>query len=201
MNKLTIISGFIALFFTSFLSCSSDSDTNNQVTTSNRITVSNYGFGDDSSSIWVQCSGHTKRTRIELNGQLLETVFYEDHLTSAIPSVFFGKDTLDFSFILIDDSLNTKTIIYQLQEISSKRDLIIIDAGIGGNNEDAIWIKCSGHSENTLIQVNGNIMETTYYSDHLTSMLPIVYSIGDSLRVQLFSNTPDSLSSNIYSFR
>lgn len=78
-----------------------------------------------------------------------------------------------------------ETVSLSLEEIQVSGKIKIIDCGRGGDNNDAIWVTCKGHSEASKLIVNGTVLTTNYYEKHLTASLPQLYIDSTDLPLRI----------------
>jgi len=152
--------------------------------------IINKGFGSNGKALWVTCKDHNKNTHIIISGITCETTYYEDHLTCVIPSQFIGKKIEELEVKLTGQDENT----------TSSRDIIITSCGLGGPSLNAIWVKCNNHNQSTKIFIDGKGLNTTYYKDHLTAIMPKGYSKKSSFKV-ILSDTISNKTSNVIDYR
>lgn len=118
------------------------------------INITGKGIGGKGKAFWINCTGHNSKTVVVLNGIVCETTYYEDHLTCVIPERFVGlaEDKIEVNF--------------------AENSIEIHSFGRGGDNNSAIWVNCTGHTKKTKIFIEGQELETIYYEDHLTALIP-----------------------------
>jgi len=71
-------------------------------------------------------------------------------------------------------------------------DLNILSSGVE-NEGKALWVICSGHTNETIIVVNGINCKTVYFNDHLTCLLPaeILNKKDTKYSIELFDEYPN----------
>lgn len=78
------------------------------------ISVISSGFGgENKSALWITCKGHTIASKIFVGSTPLETSFYEDHLTAAIPQSL-QRNILDSVYIK-DDATQLRSMAITVQ--------------------------------------------------------------------------------------
>lgn len=160
--------------------------TGNEVESS-ELTIINSGRVEN--NLWIVCAGHKTSTLISVNGIVSPATYYSDHLTCEIPESERASKTLRLKLTNALQNIKSKEAILGEKVIAELSSQIEITQ-FGRNENNAVWIICTGHTPTTQIHANGNALETTYYSDHLTAQLSS--SMTDSVTVQLI----DSISKN-----
>ena len=92
----------------------------------------------------------------------------------------------------------------ELENAMISQDLKIIDFGpkvkkLQNLENFGIWVKAINHSRSTKVILNGCILKTVYYTDHLTALVPYnIASQKGKFRIQLYDMDRNIVSEPVY---
>lgn len=183
-----------ATLLTVFVSCGGGSSTNagadaTQITSSAKVAVTDFGRGDGGKAVWVVCKGHLPSSKIFVNGSECVTTYYEDKLTAALPQDLAANQDLPLKIEIVTLEANDKSYIFELGKDYKKinngaTEIAVSSSGFGGENKNAIWVNCTGHTSAAKIFAGNTELITSYYPDHLTAALPDSLQ-GKSIEVEI----------------
>jgi len=103
---------------------------------------------------------------------------------------------------------NTRELINnirtELENATRSQDLKIVDFGpkvkkLQNPENFGIWIKTINHSRSTKVTLNGSILKTVYYTDHLTALVPYtIVSQKGKFKIQLYDLDRNIVSEPVY---
>lgn len=133
--------------------------------------------GDNGNAIWVTCKGHSETSKLIINGTVLATNYYEGHLTASLPQLYIDSVEIPLKIVIATFENNDKSHEFEFgkdykRASNGASTIEIISSGFGGENKSAVWITCNNHSVSSSIYVGSTQLQTSYYDDHLTAVLP-----------------------------
>lgn len=155
--------------------------------TASYIEIQSSGLSSDNNSIWVKCKGHNHRSKVVVNNIICSSIVYNDHITAVLPNQTNNDGVLHIQ--ILNKMERRVSTAYKISTDKLSRNIFVTGSGFGGDKNEAIWVGCKGHTNNTRISINGVEISTLYYEDHLTALLPTEYVDADYVEVKLIDSS------------